>query len=287
MSSVPISSYHEYYSLPKNDPHHGDYGKVYSLFETGIEAPEDTLELYEMVLNTTDVQPHIYLHCTHYKSTEKPVITVVHHPFCCISPMGMGPATTDYYALLGDVFGGTAPSLIHWLVEPFTPTSNRKIPSTAILDAAFAADEDCGHVGPYDNTAQGLDIAMTWPLMWVPPRFAHHVFGQPFYTPRKIWQGLGYAVQSAASDEAELLKYTPLLNWIKAACTLGVTGLALIGQDSPQQPYPITEALASKCKELLQHDILGLFAGPTPTGITQVASAVTTLTDHLVAAQSA
>ena len=83
------------------------------------------------------------------------------------------------------------------------------------------------------------------------------------------------------------MEYTPLLNWIKAACTLGITGLALIGQDPPQQPYPIPEALASKLKELLQCDILGLFAGPTPTGITQVASAVTTLMDHLVAAQSA
>ena len=113
MSTVPISSYHEYYLLLENDPHHEDYGKVYSLFETGttgIKAPEDTLELYEMVLNTLDVQPHIYLHCTHFKSTKKPVITVVHRPFHCISPMGMGPATTDCYALSGDVFGGTAPS---------------------------------------------------------------------------------------------------------------------------------------------------------------------------------
>ena len=79
----------------------------------------------------------------------------------------------------------------------------------------------------------------------------------------------------------------PLLNWLRAACTVtAATGISGVHSDPLVQPLPISAALRDKRNSILRRDIPGYFAPAPATGVQGVAAAVTELTEHLVHSQA-
>jgi hypothetical protein len=242
------------------------------------EGTRATKIIQDQVLSTLEVQPHNYLQLTH--SNEKYHVTVIHRPTVYSVPMGVqsehdGTVT----AFVGDVRSGMAPNVVFWPEEPFTPSTLVNVPTPEVIDAAYAGDAEIQLVGPYQDGEAAVDPITVRPLMYLPPKFVPLVMSAPYLTPRECWNRLAAQLR-LTQESADAHK--PLLQWLRAACTIGPTGHPANLSEIPSYPFPPDKDLDTQVAKVLKADLPGLFPSPEGTmpGTREVVGAINNLTEE-------
>jgi hypothetical protein len=166
---TPQSTYFSRYNDEAADPCNGDYTAVMAIFHASVgrEPVARSVQIYEQVYTTAEVQPHLYLMMTQGMSGS-PVMTVLHRPNRHVAPMGSTVAKLDV-TFMGDMRGLLPPTLVFFLHDAFKHTGTHRVPNPETLDQAFAGDPNLQAVGPYDEDDAGSDTIVSRPMVFLPP----------------------------------------------------------------------------------------------------------------------
>ena len=88
-------------------------------------------------------------------------------------------------AFVGDVRSGMSSNIVFWPDSPFTPSGLVNVPSSEVLDGAFADNVDTEMLGPFQDDEAAVETLTVRPLMYLPPKFVHGVLAQPYMTDTK------------------------------------------------------------------------------------------------------
>jgi hypothetical protein len=185
----------------------------------------------------------VYLLLTQNDGGES-VILVLHRPYHHVAPMGSRVAKLDV-AFLGDMRGLLPPTLVYFPEDGFTHTGNLCVPKPATLDQAFAEDSTVEAVGPYDKDKAASEIVATRPIIYLPPKYAPIALANPTMTARKAWESIAGLIRTGNDAEMQIQAMQPLLDWLRAACTLPdiAVGNHPLVSDPPSYPHPPVPSL--------------------------------------------
>ena len=128
----------------------------------------------------------------------------------------------------------------------------------AVLDATTPT------AGPYSPDDDGIKVITTRKAMYLPPKFVPIALERPSFTPFEASTILGQAIRGDATGDTPgttLMEYGPLLDWLRAACTLTSQHEQVASWDAaPQPPFPMTAAIRLKTKQILTQHLPGLYA---------------------------
>ena len=273
------------------DPFGGRYGGVLKEFATKPtpEAQNRAGKIFDKVQATADSQPHAFLVLTNGDQVSQPVITLMHSPFSVQPPMGSNSEPV-YLMFQGDAPEGLPPDVVLAPTNLFAQTSQVAVPTLEMLDVVL--DASTPMAGPYSPDDDGVEVITTRKAMYLPPKFVPIALERPSFTTFEAWTILGQAIRGdAAGDNPQttLSDYGPLLDWLRAACTLTSQHEQIASWDAaPQPPFPVTAAIRHKTKHVLNHQLPGLYAsGNQPMGSgAGTTEALQKLTDEVIRANN-
>ena len=266
------SSYFERYNDEVLDPFHGDYADVMATFRASVgrEPNARSSQLYKQVFTTTEVQPHVYLMLTQHEGGDA-VISVLHHPYRHVAPMGSTVGKLDV-AFMGDMRGLLPPTVVYFPEEGFGHTGNLLVPKPETLDQAFAGDPNLLAVGPYETGEPGTDTVATRPIIYLLPKYAPIALANPTMTPRKAWESIAGLIRTGDDSEVQVQAMQPLLDWIRAACTLPDDGDDHdLMSELPSYPHPPVPLLDRAVEARLKLDLPGIVPDSSPQTSTTLA----------------
>jgi hypothetical protein len=276
------STYFERYNDEALDPFSGDYGTVMATFRASVgrEGAQRANQLYEQVFNTAEVQPHVYLLLTQTDQGDS-IISVLHRPYRHVAPMGSPTAKLDV-AFMGDMRGLLPPTLVYFPEEGFHHTGNLRVPKPETLDQAFADDITTQAVGPYEDDEAGADTVATRPIMYLPPKYAPIALANPTMTPRKAWESIAGLIRTGDDAAIQTQAMQPLIDWIRAACTLPDVALGdhSLMSEPPSYPHPPVPALDRAVEARLKRDLPGIV--PDVGAHTNTTAAINHMTSEML-----
>jgi hypothetical protein len=274
--SLEYSSYRERYSDSRADPFGADYHAIMQEYSAPLANAQPPLGITNRVYASAHEMPHAYVTLVGDEAGGLGKVQLVHRP--ALFPTVMGQPLTQWsnraFAFAGDVMGPAGAghiNIVEFPADAFHLVANQiRVPTTAVLEAAFAVGPDVSTVGPYGENDDGTEVLRTRNYMYVPPKYVPILLAHSL-TPREAWTRVRGAI---VADQATVA-CAPLLDWLRIACTLR------LGQQVPilQQPFPMVPLadadLQSHRLALLRNDLPGRFALQLPQGDAfQVAAAI-------------
>ena len=116
--------------------------------------------------------------------------------------------------------------------------------------------------------------------MYLSPKFVPTVLGHPYLTPRQCWQLLSPQLRLTEDSESG---NKPLLQWLRAACTIGPGGDPANLSEIPHYPFPPDRGLDDHMSRALSADLPGLYSAAATTvmpGTREVVGAINSLTEE-------
>ena len=225
--AIAHRSYRERFNDPSLDPFGGVYDAVMDEYEPTLVNAIQPADIRARVLLSADTMPHAYVSLVGDDAEGVGKIVLVHRPVRY--PVSMGQPATPWdnrsFAFVGDVQGpGGHINIVEFPADAFHIAGGGQlhVPTAVVLDAAFAVGPDVASIGPYANGDAGTDVIRTRQYMYCPAKYVH-LFLEHRLTPRQAWE----RVVGAITNDGAAVACAPLVNWIRAACTI-----------APNRPVP-------------------------------------------------
>jgi len=212
MAASYSSNYAQFY---RNSPDalEGDYGA----WMGGHSTAGTPGSVKELMLNTSDAVPKVYLYLTSQPSTGAPVIQTVFRPALFRALPGRVSAWDNQVFGFGtDLNPGNQITSVTWPPDAFNLTSATALAlDAASMTPAWAAAPLSQSLGPFLAADANVVVTRTRFFMAVPHDYVPLVIGATL-TPRELWVRLYTAIQS----DNRLVACAPLIDWMRVAGTL-------------------------------------------------------------------
>ena len=182
--SAPLVYYRDYFSDASNDPFNGDYTAVlapYGVPAADAMAPADLRNLAFnsrsqnvptafLLQHDDDGLLHIYLQLDRFNSR-----------------MGLPPTAWDNRNFIGkgDLHHNNHIT-VEWQNDYFNQSNQIRVPSTEVIDGAYAADANANILGPYVVADAGTEVIRVRRTCYVPPAYVPLFLAHPL-SPRDAW----------------------------------------------------------------------------------------------------
>lgn len=283
-ASRPVSYAQFYRNSP--DVLEGDYGAWMAGHSTaGAIAPAAVRDL---MINTSDAVPKVYLYLTREPGTDVPVVRTVFRPALYRALPGR-PSSWDnqIFAFGTDLHPGNQITTVLMPGDAFTRTSATALaPDTANMNVAWATNPHRDSLGPFNAGDPNIGVTSTRYLMVVPHAYVPLVLGASL-TPRQLWLRLFTAIQS----DNKLVACEPLVDWMRVASTLQGNPDPLLADASAalhdSLTAPVPDALLAQHRWSLVTADMPELAGATRTQEQALMHAVAAMQQSSAAASAA
>ncbi len=246
-AQAPLVYYRDYFADAGNDPFSGQYQQVMSPYEVppvnamtptnvrnlAYTAKDQGLPTAYILYHESDSRIHLYLQLDKFSTR-----------------MGMAPTQwdDDVFAAKGELNHNHQITVL-WRNDYFQQTPGIRIPSTELINNAYAADNGTIHLGPYNADDADTTVNHVRKTCYIPPKYVPLFLSKPL-SPREAWE----TVQSQIEIDGNANSCIALTTFLKATITRSTANAQpVVSVADPTVPLA-DDLLLTRRRKIIEND---------------------------------